>query len=312
MEYERSERYEVLINPQAASGGAMRVWKHVKSIFDMRRVGYRQHILRCPGDATQITRDLTMKTSKDVHILVLGGDGTLNEVLNGIVDFKHTIVSCLKTGSGNDFARNVGVESDINKAMVQLLDHPMEAAIDFGEIRVPEKTPKRFLISAGAGYDADICYAATNSKLKRFLNLFRLGRLVYGLIGIRQIFTRKCCGATLYLDNREPIKIDGLFFVVGMNHMYEGGGVPFCPEADPTDGLMDVCLVRSMSKLKLLMAVVMVYFKKHLVFRGIDCYRCKTMRLKADKPQQLHVDGEVPYRSSEVLWISRGKLRFVK
>ena len=65
------------------------------------------------------------------------------------------------------------------------------------------------------------------------------------------------------------MKLPELFFVVGMNHMYEGGGIPFCPNANPTDGKLDVCLVKGMSRLKLLFAVVLVYFKKHLLFKDI-------------------------------------------
>ena len=306
------ERLEILINPSASSGRGMRVWKKVKKELDARGVPYRKHLLKAPGEATLLVRDLTKNLTQDCHLLVLGGDGTLNEVLNGIEDFKHTILSCLRTGSGNDFAGNVGVERNLKKALDQLLEHPMEAGLDYGVIHADERPARRFLISCGMGYDADICEEVSRSKLKKVLNKFGLGKLVYLMIGIKQIFTREEVDASLYLDGKDPIKIQGLFFLVGMQHPREGGGVPFCPEADPTDGLMDLCLVRNMAKWKLMTAVALVYFKKHLLFKNITCHRCKTMRLVCDKPQWIHLDGETPYQAKEVLWISKGRVRFRK
>ena len=164
-----------------------------------------------------------------------------------------------------------------------------------------------FLLNLEAGF-----LLTSANVLKKVLNRFGLGKLTYVMIGIKQIFTRNDADAMLYLDDKEPIKVPKLFFAVGMMHPKEGGGVPFCPEADPTDGLMDLCLVRNMPKWKLTMAVALVYFKKHLLFRNITCHRCKTMRLVADKPQWVHLDGETPYQAKEVLWVCKGKVRFRK
>ncbi|MCR4597404.1 MAG: YegS/Rv2252/BmrU family lipid kinase [Acetatifactor sp.] len=302
----------ILINPSASSGRGLRIWKKVKKELDARGVPYRKHVLKAPGEATLLVRDLTKDLQEDCHLLVLGGDGTLNEVLNGIRDFQHTILSCLQTGSGNDFARNVGVEKDVKKALDQLFDHPMEAALDYGEIHADDHPARKFLISCGCGYDADICEEVSRSKLKKVLNKVGLGKLVYVMIGVKQIFTRTDANAKLYLDGKEEIDVPHLFFLVGMNHPKEGGGVPFCPDADATDGIMDLCLVRNMPKWKLMLGVILVYFKKHLIFKNITCHACKTMRLVCDKPQWVHLDGETPYQAKEVLWVSKGKLKFRK
>ena len=304
--------FEILINPASSSGRGKRVWKKVKKELDARGVPYRKHILKAPGEATLLVRDLTKNLTADCHILVLGGDGTLNEVLNGIQDFSHTVLSCIRTGSGNDFAANACAQKDPIVALDELLDRPMETRLDYGLVRADDHEPRRFLISCGVGYDADICEEVSRSRLKKILNLFGLGKLVYLMVGIKQIFTRKETEALLYLDDKEPIKIGSLFFVVGMQHPREGGGVPFCPEAEPTDGLLELCLVRDMPKWKLLIAVGLVYLKKHLLFRNITCHRCKTMRLVANRPEWVHFDGETPWQAKEVLWVSKGKFRFRK
>ena len=326
--------YQVIVNPTSSSGKGMEAWKKIKAILDRRNAAYKVHVLQKPEEATAVVRKLTAghdtdmvetaamdesietlpENEEDTNILVIGGDGTLNEVLNGIQDFEHTTLSCIQTGSGNDFARNMHLEKNAEQAITHLLEQPEEIALDYGEVITNHlgSGAKRFLISSGVGYDANICEEVSRSRLKAVLNKIHLGKLVYVLIGVKQIFAKKTVRAKLYLDDAPVMKLPELFFVVGMNHMYEGGGIPFCPNADPTDGKLDVCLVKGMSRLKLLFAVVLVYFKKHLLFKGITNHRCKKMRLVTETPQWIHMDGETPYQVSEVIWESKGKLRFVK
>ncbi|MBR4718646.1 MAG: YegS/Rv2252/BmrU family lipid kinase [Lachnospiraceae bacterium] len=312
MESKYTECLEILVNPDASSGNGIKVWKRIKDILNEKNAPYNVHILSAPGQAEYVASRLTKELKDDCHILVVGGDGTLNETVNGIKDFEHTKLSCIRSGSGNDFALNMKVDTDLEKALLHILDEPEETQVDYAEITADDHPPRRFLISCGVGYDADICKEVSKSGLKKVFNRLGIGKLIYVFIGIKQIFTRKKTMALLYLDDEKPIRIKKLFFVVGMNHMYEGGGVPFCPDADPTDGIMDVCLVRDMPKWKLLLAVAMVYSKNHLRFRKINCYRCKTMYLATMKPQQIHLDGETPYEAHRIRWETKGKLRFVK
>lgn len=312
MESRYKECLEVIVNPEASSGKGIKIWEFIKKLLDEKNAPYNVHILNAPGQAEYVAARITRELTEDCHILVVGGDGTLNETLNGIKDFEHTKLSCVRSGSGSDFALNMKVDKDIGKALSHILDEPEEIQVDYGEISADDYPTRRFLISCGVGYDADICKEVSKSMLKKLFNRLGIGKLIYVFIGVKQIFTRKKTMALLYLDDKKPIRIKKLFFVVGMNHMYEGGGVPFCPDADPTDGIMDVCLVRDMPKWKLLLAVAMVYSKNHVRFRKINCYRCKTMYLATMKPQQIHLDGETPYEAHRIRWETKGKLRFVK
>ncbi len=303
---------EVLINPESSSGNGLKIWKKAKKLLDGQGVSYREHVLSAPGQAEYVTSMLTKDLKEDIHILVIGGDGTMNETINGVRDLEHTKLSCIRSGSGSDFAMNMGVDKDCEKALMHLINEPEEYELDYGLVTADRYPSRRFVISCGAGYDADICKEVSSSRLKKAFNRIHIGKLVYLFIGVKQIFTRKKSMALLYLDDDKPIRIKKLFFVVGMNHMCEGGGVPFCPGADPTDGIMDVCLVRDMPKWKLLLAVAMVYSKNHLKFRKINAYRCRRMFLATMKPQQIHLDGETPYEASRITWETGGKFRFVK
>ncbi len=313
--------YHFIMNPRASSGKGTKVWKKLERILQEEQVEYQMHMLQSANDTRDFVWQLTKREknaafSEDtVHLVVLGGDGTLNVVLNGIADFEHTKLSSIRTGSGNDFARNVGVEPDAEQALLHLLHSPEEVRLDYGAVRytTPEfKRTRRFLISTGVGYDADICEEVSRSNLKKLLNHFGLGKLVYVSIGIKQIFSRGDVGATIYFDNEAPMDIPNLFFVVGMIHAMEGGGVPFCPNADATDGILDVCLVQKESKGKLLLEVAMVYLKQHYRFRNVTAHKCRGLKVILGKPQWFHMDGETSVQVTEVEMKCKSGLRFVK
>ncbi len=305
--------YHFIMNPKASSGKGMKAWATIEKILKEEDVKYQVHVLGSEQETIEFVKVLTSKDA-NCHIVVLGGDGTINAVLNGIVDFEHTTLSCIRTGSGNDFARNVGVGKNVKKALNHLLHTPELLRLDYGETTYcieNDKQIRRFVISNGVGYDADICEEVGRSKLKKILNRVGLGKLVYVTIGIKQIFTRKNSGATIYMDD-EKMQLPGLFFVVGMIHEKEGGGVPFCPGADASDGLLDVCLVKPMPKLKLLLAVAMVYMKQHYRFRDITAHRCKKLVVKLEEPQWFHMDGETSEKIREISMVCKSGLRFCK
>ncbi len=307
------KEYYFIVNPHASSGKSHSVWKQVKQVLQSEKIDYKVFVPKTSAEAESRVRALTIGGQRR-HIVVLGGDGTLNAVLNGIVDFDNTIISCIRTGSGNDFARNVRIEKNATKAVKHLLEHPQYSTMDYGEITFDtenEKKHRRFLISSGMGYDADICVEASRSRMKRLLNRVGMGKLVYVLIGIKQIFLRKNVIAQLWLDDKE-INVPKMFFVVGMIHEKEGGGVPFCPSANAKDGLLDVCLVDAMPKWKLLLAVIMVYLRKHTLFQGVTIHRCKKMCVKTENKQWFHMDGETTCKIRKMELQCKNGLHFCK
>lgn len=309
--------YHFIVNPTASSGQGRKVWRQLKPILKAEKADYRVHAFHSEGELVTYVKKLTGgQCVKECHIVVLGGDGTLNLVLNSMGDLEHTRLSCIRVGSGNDFARNVGVEKNPGKALLHLIREPEEMELDYGETEYITEDGQRkkrwFIISSGVGYDADICEEVSHSRLKRILNVLGMGKLVYVAIGVKQIFTRRNTMVKLYLDDSRPICARNLFFAVGMIHEMEGGGVPFCPHANPCDGQLDVCVAKGAAVPKLLLEVAMVYLKKHLLFSNISEYRCRSMRVVVEKPQWIHMDGETPCRVTEAVLTCRQGLHFVK
>ncbi|MDY4693784.1 MAG: diacylglycerol kinase family protein [Blautia sp.] len=310
-------KYHFIVNSKASSGKGRKIWKQVHRILEEENADYLAYFPKSKRETVALVRKLT--SQGDCHLVVVGGDGTLNLVLQGIRSFEHTRLSCIRAGSGNDFAKNMNLEKDLQKSLSHLLHHPEERILDYGvETLFPadddhkEPLKRRFLISSGVGYDADICYEASKSRLKTALNHLNLGKAVYFLIGMKLIFTKKCSKAVLKVDDQNPQLIPELFFLTGMIHPCEGGGFAFCPDASCTDGMLDLCLVESMSKSKLMLAVCLVFFRRHNLLKKIHGFQCRKMTLILDNPQCFHHDGDTPFWIRRVDMECKKGLRFVE
>ena len=146
---------------------------------------YRIYLSEKPGDIARIASEITA-ADETVRILLIGGDGSINELLSGIRDTRKVILSLIPTGSGNDFARSVGIPRDVKLALDIAVKRGRTGIIDLGEITYDDAASRKFIISSGIGFDAAVCEEAMHSKLKKSLNRVKLGKLSYGLIARRR------------------------------------------------------------------------------------------------------------------------------
>ena len=187
----------------------------------------------------QIARTLTQE--KDCRsLIVLGGDGTLNEAVNGIADLARVTLGYIPIGSSNDFARSLGLEQDPLKALEKLLTPSGYIPVNIGSLCWGREHTRRFVVSAGLGFDAGVCHQVAVSRLKVFLNRIGLGKLSYAAVAVGLLLSLTPRRMTLTLDDQTPLEFDRTYFAAVMNHPYEGGGFRFCPKADPGDDILDV------------------------------------------------------------------------
>ena len=293
--------YHIIVNPMAKSGRGKKLWRRIEAGLIERNVKYEVYFSKQAGFVTQYVRELTAAykqagNTEPLKIIVLGGDGTINETLQGITDFALVEVGYIPTGSSNDMARDLKLPKDPLVILDIILAGNTRRTMDIGEITFSEDRPARyFAVSSGIGFDAAVCAEVLHSKLKKALNKVRLGKLIYLAIALKQIIFAKKAAANLYLDdNEEPIHCRKFLFAAGMVHKYEGGGFKFCPAADHTDGLLDFCVVGGLPKVILILFALPTAFSgNHFIFPQVDSYRCKTMRIEISDPLWVHTDGEV-------------------
>ena len=147
--------YHFIVNPAARSGLGKETWRELRPLLDQKELPYQVHFTRYQTHATKIAKEITSDGARHI-LIVLGGDGTVNEVLNGICHLSQTELGYIPLGSGNDLARGLGLPADPKEALEKILTAPVRP-VDIGCIRYNGQS-RRFIVSAGLGFDAAVCH----------------------------------------------------------------------------------------------------------------------------------------------------------
>ena len=284
--------YHVIFNPGSRSGAGNRIWLKLRSRLLAENVNFREYRTCYRGHARKITSSITAPgvwKEEDV-LIVIGGDGTVNEVVSGIRQLSKVTLGYIPSGSGNDFARGLQIPADVEKA-VEILRKGYCTFIDVGRVNVGGKV-RRFVISSGIGFDASICHEALSSRIKNVLNRMHLGKLTYMVVALRQLFFFRDFRMEFVTEDRRKVTCDKVLFAAAMNMKCEGGGVKFCPGADCTDGVMDWIVVEGLAKWKRLAVFPLAVLGKHTGFHEVHIRKVKTATLKTDRKLPVHLDGE--------------------
>lgn len=287
--------YHIIINPASRSGKGLTIWKQqIEPILLREKVPFLPYFSEKSGDVARLAKKITENAADSpLRLIILGGDGTVNEALQGIRDTRCLTLGYIPTGSSNDLARDLKIPTVPAAALELILRSGTPTDMDLGTVHYPDGETRRFIVSCGIGYDAAICEEALHSRLKTVLNRIGLGKLTYLGIALKQLFTAKPTSAKLFLDDNAPIPFQNMLFIACMLHRFEGGGFMFCPDADATDGLLDLCTVGDITIPRILRALPTAYKGKHYRFQGITPYRAKKVTITLSSPLWLQTDGEV-------------------
>ena len=304
-------KLQFIVNPASKTGRGIEIWNEVETVLKSTGVDYEAYFTKYQGHATELAKQLTEGEGEHM-IVALGGDGTVNEVVNGVVRLKDTILGYIPTGSGNDLAAGLKLPTDPMTSIEHILENKSHLQMNVGLVEV-EGTTRRFAVSCGMGWDAAIAHEVGVSKLKKFLNKFKLGKISYVLIALKQIMAFKTSPVEVQIDGKEPMKFEKNFFSAIMNSPYEGGRVMMCPAASWSDDLLDICVVDNITKLKILMVLPLAYKGLHKFFKEVTIKRGEKMTLKAAKPLAVHVDGEnFGYHKEMTVWLEKDKIRVIR
>lgn len=297
--------FHFIVNKSGGSGRALLTWMLTERYLKKYSVEYVLHESLAPGHASKIAKELSSGDEDDVKIIVIGGDGTINEVLNGIADFSKVRFGVIPSGSGNDFAHGLKIKTgklaikrNIKK-MIESVNSNSYRTIDLGLVRYKDSS-RYFGISSGLGMDAIVCKKTLTSKLKVVLNKLHMGKLIYIFLTVQSLFTMKCNEIKVKFDDEEEITIPKMIMIAGMNLITEGGGVKMAPTAKENDGELSVCMVYGIPKFKAFLVFPFLIFGLHTKIKGFSVRNFKKMTLKCDEELVLHTDGEWAGDYSEV------------
>ncbi|MGN0164611.1 MAG: diacylglycerol/lipid kinase family protein [Lachnospiraceae bacterium] len=286
--------YYFIVNKQSRSGSATRIWSRLNNLLKAGKVDFKVYNTMYKNHATEIAARISRLEDKDKRIVVVGGDGTVNEVVNGITDFEHTSFSVIPTGSGNDFARGLGLPGDPVEGLRNILRCKTEEYMDLGQVTCPEEGMTRlYAISAGIGMDALVCKKTDASGAKKVLNALHLGKLIYLVLTVQSLFTMKDEKAKVTYDNGKKYRrYDKLIFLAAMNFKAEGGGVPMAPGASAFDKELSVCAASGVTRLQGFFLLPFLVAAKHEKLKPFDVMNAGRIEIKAANPVELHTDGE--------------------
>jgi diacylglycerol kinase (ATP) len=228
------------------------------------------------GDAESFARDAAARGA-DV-VAAVGGDGTLNEVVNGL-DGYDTPLGVIPAGTANDFARQAGIPADADHAMdVILLRKP--ARLDTASLN-----GRRFLNVSTGGVGAEAT-AETPSEIKA-----ALGQLAYAISGLRKLAGLEP-NHGVFTGGGFVLECDFLMFAVGSARS-TGGGTLVTPHASTTDGLLDLCVVERMPRLGFARTVLQLKRGEHVGEEGVHYVRLAALSIEGTRPISVNVDGEI-------------------
>jgi diacylglycerol kinase (ATP) len=286
----------VIVNPRAGGGLAGKTFPELRRVVESRLGRCDVAATERPGHAIDLARDEA--TRGRALIIAVGGDGTLHEVANGVLDAGGggaTRIGVIGQGTGGDFRRTLGIEHRLDR-YIDAIASGRERAVDVGKLtyRAGGETRTRWflnIVSAGLGGLVDRYVAESRRTLG--------GSAAYAIAGARALTRarvgRMTCATTL-AGIREARQIEG-YIVAICNGRYFGGGMHIAPMASPDDGRFDVITMMAPSKLALTMLSRKLYDAGHIGAPGVTCFACDTIDLTLDNTDVsdvflLDVDGE--------------------
>ena len=291
--------YHIIINPASRSGRGLKIWKkQIEPALRERKISYRSYFSNAPGEIADITAQIfSLHPEGLLRLIILGGDGTVNEALSGMRELSRVVLGYIPTGSSNDLARALKLPKNPLDALDLILKGANAASLDLGCITYADGKKRLFAVSCGVGFDAAVCREALHSPMKTVLNKLGLGKLTYLVIALKQLLAAKKVSCQLSFEDRPPVHIQRLLFVTCMIHPYEGGGFMFCPGADAQGGLLSLCAAGDIPKLLVLFALPTAFWGRHYFAKGIEAYQAASLQIQTTSPLWVHTDGEVTQKS---------------
>lgn len=273
-----------VINPIAGRGKKQdEIIKNINKLCTNKSIEYEIYITECKCDAKKY---VAAKCEENIPYIfyACGGDGTLHEVVNAACGYKHVIVGHIPCGTGNDFVKNFSNENSFNDIAAQIQGRG--EYIDL--IRVKDKYAASV---CNVGLDADAAFSMHRFKKIPFIS----GTTCYILSVFYCLIKKLGKSLTIEFDNTDKIHGEFLLGVAANGHSY-GGGYKCAPHARINDGILDICLVKRISRLKIISLISSYKKGTHLENKKINNFisykRCKKLKIKSDKPINLCIDGE--------------------
>ncbi|KLO21104.1 hypothetical protein X275_10160 [Marinitoga sp. 1197] len=284
------EKIFVIVNPNSAGSKTKEIWPDIKAYLKKAGFSFKYAFTKGKMHA----KDLTIEAIKTgfSNIICVGGDGTLNEIVNGVFsqNFKNPediVVGIIPSGTGNDWGKTVGIPDNYIQA-IDVLKRKRIFVQDVGKVeyyRNDKKLERFFVNIAGMFFDAEVTRNANKSKEKN-----KGGSFSYLLNLLTTLFKYNSQSAEITIDNYS-FKEKIFTMAVGICK-YSGGGMKILPHAIPDDGFFDITLVKDVPKLLVIKNIKKIFDGSFVKLKWVKQFKAKKAEIKSKEKIYLEVDGE--------------------
>jgi len=280
----------VIINPNAGRKKGMKDWGRIAELLSLYEFEFTPAFSQRPLSAIRMAREFIQKGYR--KIIVVGGDGTMNEVINGLFQqdrYKTTevLIGMIPVGTGNDWGRMFGVPDDYEQA-ISIIKNCQTYIQDAGQVKytIGDKESSRYFINiAGMGFDALVTRKSNRLKEKG-----RGGSLLYFINIFTTMFSYRYVDASIQIDGKTvKNKVFSLSLGIGK---YNGGGMMQLPTAIADDGLFDLTLIKKISKPDLIFSLKRLYNGTIGEHPKVETFTGKEIRIDSKNKLLLETDGE--------------------
>ena len=285
----------VIVNPQAGNGRTEKIWPNIESALEKSIGSFEVLQTTCRGDATDLSRRILKEDA--ARIVAVGGDGHLNEVLNGFIENDLPVnaesrLSFVMTGTGCDFQRSLGISGKWQNAVAKLKDAKVRK-IDVGKVTytAADKTQKiRYFDNiASFGLSGAVDHCLEHSRLRNYLG----GSPLFLWATIKTVFTHPNQSIRFRIDDGPEEEICSRLGLLA-NGRYFGGAMHAAPEAELDDGLLDLLMLKEISVAKFLWHLPKIYKGTHLKIPEIFFQKVRKFTAESSEQVILDIDGESP------------------
>ncbi|MFI3259609.1 MAG: diacylglycerol kinase family lipid kinase [Rikenellaceae bacterium] len=290
---ENSDRWFLLVNPIAGGGQGLLVYPQISRLLHDEGIICEPHFTEHKFHAVELTVRAVNEGYR--KIIVLGGDGTLHEVVNGLfiqtkVDPKGVLLGVVGVGTGNDWLRTFGFEEGRYTETIKAIKNEWSVLQDVGVVDYEEAHYRqtRYMVGvAGTGFDAYVIKRFEHRNMKR-----RRRASSYLWCVIRSFFRYKNTGAKIYIDDK-LVYNDLLFSAAVGVCKFNGGGIQQLPDAVIDDGLFDMTIIRPIHFWHILFRLFYLYDGNIYRIGHTSKHRGERIRIESTPEMRLEVDGEL-------------------
>ncbi|MCD8220741.1 MAG: diacylglycerol kinase family lipid kinase [Clostridiales bacterium] len=284
-----------IVNPDACCGRAYELWQKIERRLEKTGLEYEVMLTEKCGDARIFARCLTESAadSRNIMVVVVGGDGTMNEVIDGLVFNVPVTLGFIPAGTGNYLARSLRLPLNWKRCLKKI-EKPRYRQIGYGVLSYGEDVPmhRRFMESCGIGLDAAVYHSMLEKRADAGKYARYAGRAGYLIRGLAQLCRSEPVKGYLILDGVKKVELNRIYVVSASARTHEKNPLWRRAQEDSREDQLEVKVIHATSKLMILPMIVDAWRNQPAKRGGIRRYRCRELKVHLDRPMPVHVDGE--------------------